>query len=204
MTVSFFPRDLGLLLIFPVLGVTVVLPCLGGLSQSGLCTGLPRGWALGTPDTARVVSCLIFSPGNSAWVPALSPEWLLCRGEQWLAGADELGDSCFCFGVFCPMSLVGLMHGPPHISAMGGASRGLAGSGCPRQMGLRPWLGSKPCRYPSLSLYLRGRGGLSQMLGPLWPRVLRASHRLSWAHIRGPDRAHGQVPGPPLQLVTKV
>lgn len=45
MTVSFFPRDLGLLLIFPVLEVTVVLPCLGGLSQSGLCTGLQRGWA---------------------------------------------------------------------------------------------------------------------------------------------------------------
>lgn len=43
MTVSFFPRDLGLL-IFPMVEVTVVL-----LSQGGLCTGLEKGWARAEP-----------------------------------------------------------------------------------------------------------------------------------------------------------
>lgn len=44
MTVSFFPRDLGLLLSFPVAEVTVVLPSLGGLSQGRLCAGILKSW----------------------------------------------------------------------------------------------------------------------------------------------------------------
>lgn len=39
-----FSRDLELMLGFPVLEVTVVLPSLGGLSQGRLCTGLEKSW----------------------------------------------------------------------------------------------------------------------------------------------------------------
>lgn len=163
----FFPRDLGLLLIFPVVEVTVVL-----LSQGGLCTGLEKGWARAEPlqtlsEWPHVLSDL--SCGSSAWFPATSPELLLCHGEEWLTGADELGDSCICFGVFCPISLVGLMHGPPHFSAVGGALRGLAGPGCSRQMGLRPWLGSKPYRYPPLYACTSGKG---EGFTDAWPSLV--------------------------------
>lgn len=113
--------------------------------------------------------CLIFPAGSSAWFPATSPELLLCHGEEWLTGADELGDSCICFGVFCPISLVGLMHGPPHFSAVGGALRGLAGPGCSRQMGLRPWLGSKPYRYPPLYACTSGKG---EGFTDAWPSLV--------------------------------
>lgn len=41
----FFARDLELMLGFPVVEATVVLPSLGGLSQGRSCTGLERSWA---------------------------------------------------------------------------------------------------------------------------------------------------------------
>lgn len=58
---------------------------------------------------------------------------------------------------------------PPHFSAVGGALRGLAGPGCSRQMGLRPWLGSKPYRYPPLYACTSGKG---EGFTDAWPSLV--------------------------------
>ena len=125
------------LLGFPVVEVTAVLPSLGGLSQGRLCTGLERSRA----QTERL------------WILPGQPH-VLSDPSSWqfsmVSSQHPLRGSYLYFRLFCPMSLVGLRRGPPHLPEvpMCGASRGLAGPHYTKQVGLRPWLGSKPCSYP--------------------------------------------------------
>lgn len=61
MTASLFPRDLGLLLIFPVVEVTVVLPSLNGLKSRWIMhwPGEELGPSKAPPGTTRVAPCSV-------------------------------------------------------------------------------------------------------------------------------------------------
>lgn len=143
-------------------GASAQLPCGGG----NCCAAL-SGWSkprqimhwpreeLGTGRAPLVLSnptiYLIFPPGSRVWFP------------------HPLSGSYLYFRVFYLMSLGGLRHGPPHLSAMGGASTGLAGPGCTRQVGLRPWLESKPCRYLPLLCFCTPWKAFHRFLAPSDP-----------------------------------